>query len=1364
MQLFSAYIPIDRRQQLITGQEIPATRLHGCALFVDISGFSTLSAKLEEELGERRGIEQITLILNKIYEVIISEIHRFGGSVIGFSGDAVTCWFNEDRGLRAIASATHIRQRLEEEGKIDVPNGDPIAIGVKAAVSAGRARRFTVGLETQHYVEILAGGIIDRLSDAEQVAKRGDIILTRTTIESLQDEITYETITSADGQQFGALKEIKRAVEPAPWPSDYLVSPEVARPWMLAPVYERLLEGHGNYLADLRNVVSLFIAFRGIDYEDEAAPEKLDELARWVQTILATYNGYLMQITMGDKGGYLQCVFGSPVAIENATEKAGRTALALQQPPASLDYLASIHIGISLGKSRTGAFGGSMRMTYGTFSNQINLSARLMGKAEAWQTVISSLFYEDAKSLFTFRPLGEFRLKGLLHPEPLYELTGVQQMKAPAKADVPLLGRAAEKAKIVAALQQLVAQEGSMTLIYLEGEAGIGKSKLINAIHEESVALGVETVFASGDITAQNRPYFVWRSVLYQLLKIPSDKQPATEENRAKLIASVSASDDALLEFIPILNDIVNFGLEETKNSAQITGETRANLIYRLMIAVVDQMTSQRPYLFVFDDGHYFDSASLALLRETQQSCTNLCILLASRPLTAPYSSQIERMRVIPGFANLPITHMSNEAIIELICYRLAVDALPPAISRLMENTAEGNPFFAEELAYALRDGQFITIHERTCELTTDEESFSKIPFPNRVEDVVTSRIDRLPAREQLSLKVASVIGRIFSHTILHSVHPVKTHKEQLEQILDQLQALNMTLLESVDPESTYIFKHIITRDVAYDMLLFGQKQELHSLIAEWYENNFQTDLSSYYSILADHWQQTDNLEKKLFYFELAGNKALETFASREAAIYFEELLKLRPPASVDRTNRADLVQVGSWLRKLGQAYTAADELDAAHEKYSQAAELLGYPEPAKSGTLGRKVLRQFLRQLIHRRFPRFRRPRRHEYAPLLAEVSRVYYQLSLAYRYTASVLEPVYALLLSLNLAEKSNQELDVKSELSRGYAGVGASYIIALGNRKAADAYFADGKQIAIENNDLSALAWNYNLSGFVYFLGGYLKESIELMDEANRICRQISEYPSLSSNHTLASANYHFYGDSTAAIYHAEQAIHLGRQRNNPIALVSGLVSRGVYHLFQGELGEAKVCLNECITVVDKTDLKPYEGDAEGCLGLVSVYEGHIEEAWSWFKIGFAKMEQLPQNLQILRGHIDCLLTVMYLYEKGHLDMEKESAAALIEQSLVYQKKIVKQKAAGSQSASYLLDGYWLYINGKTKPAIRAWRKGVVLAERSDMHYYGALINQKLGQYLPEDDPEKESAHEKANQFFIEVNNLYYQHILV
>jgi len=1169
----------------------------------------------------------------------------------------------------------------------------------------------------------------------------------------------------ADGQQFGALTQISGGVEPAPWPSNYLVSAEAARPWMQAPVYERLAEGHGNYLADVRNVVSLFLAFRGIDYEDETAPEKLNELACWVQTILATYNGYIMQITMGDKGGYLQCVFGSPVAVENAAEKAGRTALELQQPPEELSYLTRIHIGMSLGKSRTGAFGGSMRMTYGTFSNQINLSARLMGQAEAWQTVISSLFYGDTKSLFTFRPLGEFHLKGLLHPEPLYELTGIQEAALETKTAVPLLGRDEEKAKVLTELQKVVAGESSLTLIYLEGEAGIGKSKLIKAIYEDATEAGVRTIFSDGDITAQNRPYFIWRAVLYDLLQIESDQSPATEEVRTQILDLLQEQDEELVEFAPVLNDIVNFGLAETQNSAQITGEIRANLIYRLVIAIFDWLTKEKSYLIILDDGHYFDSASFALLREVQQCCTNLCILLASRPLATPYTNQIDRMRDVTGFVDLPITHMSNEAIIALVCHRLGSDALPPVIANLLKNTAEGNPFFAEELAYALRDGEYIRIQNGVCELTTDEESFSNIPFPNTVEDVVTSRIDRLPAREQLSLKVASVIGRIFSHTILHSVHPVETHKAQLEQILGQLQELNMTILESVDSDSTYIFKHIITREVAYDMLLFGQKQELHSLIAGWYEDNFQSDLSSYYSILAYHWEQTDNLEKKLFYFEQAGNKALETFAGREAIVYFERLLALRPPSSVDPTDLEGLVLVGSWLRKLGKAYSAVAEIDVAYEKYSEAAELLGYPEPAKTGTLGRQVLRQFVRQLIHRRFPRLRQPRRREYPPLLAEVARIYYQLSLSYRYNAGVLEPVYALLLSLNLAEKGEQELDVHSELSRGYIGVGASYIIALKNRKAADKYFEDGQRIARENNDLSSLGWAYHLSSFVYYLGGHLKDSLPLAEEARRIYRQISEYPNLTSTHLLSASSYYYYGDLETARYHTEQAIQLSRQRNNPLSLTSSLVIHGLMDLYQGELDKAREHVNESIALINgNSDLKPYEGYGEGILGMIALYEGRTEESWTWLQDGIAKMEQLPENLQILRGHADALLAIMYLYEKGHLDQEKENVATLIETSLAYQKKIVQRKSASYQPASHLQEGYWLHLNGKTAQAIKSWRKGVAVAEQSGMYYLGALINQKLGQHLPDNDPAKKRARKKANAFLDEVNNLYYQQILV
>ena len=150
------YIPTDRRHALARGEDLP-DRAAGSALFVDISGFTPLAEALATELGPQRGAEVLTLYLNQVYDALIAELDRFRGSVIGFSGDAVTCWFDGDIGLAATACAKQMHRAMNQFGSIELPDGERIPLSVKAGIAVGDARRFLVGNQDHQILDVLAG-------------------------------------------------------------------------------------------------------------------------------------------------------------------------------------------------------------------------------------------------------------------------------------------------------------------------------------------------------------------------------------------------------------------------------------------------------------------------------------------------------------------------------------------------------------------------------------------------------------------------------------------------------------------------------------------------------------------------------------------------------------------------------------------------------------------------------------------------------------------------------------------------------------------------------------------------------------------------------------------------------------------------------------------------------------------------------------------------------------------------------------------------------------------------------------------------------------------------------------------------------
>ncbi len=219
------YFPQDRRMALALGKDMPEN-VDGVALFADISGFTPLTEALTDALGLRRGAEELPLYLNAIYDALIGEVERFGGSVISFAGDAITCWFDEsllheraasqegtprlEAGslavLQAVSCALAMQSAMRAFAAVEVPGREPVALAVKIAIACGPARRFLVGDPSILLYDVLAGETLYRMAEGEHHANRGEILLDESTVKGLGDKVEIAEWRSADtGQRFAVL-------------------------------------------------------------------------------------------------------------------------------------------------------------------------------------------------------------------------------------------------------------------------------------------------------------------------------------------------------------------------------------------------------------------------------------------------------------------------------------------------------------------------------------------------------------------------------------------------------------------------------------------------------------------------------------------------------------------------------------------------------------------------------------------------------------------------------------------------------------------------------------------------------------------------------------------------------------------------------------------------------------------------------------------------------------------------------------------------------------------------------------------------------------------------------------------------------
>jgi adenylate cyclase len=922
MEALDAYIPIDRRQAMARGKDLP-DRARGAALFADISGFTPLTETLVQELGPRRGAEELTRQLNRVYDALIAEVHHYGGSVIGFSGDAITCWFDSDEGLRATACGLAIQRAMGQFVTIETPSGGTVSLAMKAAVATGPVRRFQVGDPQIRCIDVLAGATLDRMAAGEHLAGKGDVVVSPEVIAQIGDKVQFVAWRRDDetGERFGVVGGLASQVTDLPWPPmpPDALSEEQVRSWLLPPVYERLRTGQGEFLAELRPAVALFLRFGGIDYdEDEAAGAKLDAYIRWVQTVLVLYEGSLLQLTMGDKGSYLYAALGAPIAHEDDAVRAVWVALELREPPAALDFIAEVQIGISQGRMRTGAYGGTMRRTYGVLGDEVILAARLMQAAAPGQIMVSQAVRQVSGDTFAWQSLPTLRVKGKTEPVTVFSPVSAEKRHVAclhaSDYALPMVGREAELALIEQKLALVL--QGQAQIVGITGEAGIGKTRLV----AEAIRMASERQLAGYASECEsygtNTSYLIWWPIWRALFDIDPSWEVADQVSA--LEKQLEYIDPALVPRLPLLGAVLNLPIPDNDLTRSFDAKLRKTSLEALLVDCLRARARTTPLLFVLEDCQWLDPLSRELLEVIGRAVANLPVLLmlAYRPPELEHL-QAPRVRRLTHFTEIELADFTPQEAEQLIALKLSQFAgpqteVPPTLVERITTRAEGNPFYIEELLNYLRDRGISP---------QDSKALEQLDLPTSLHSLILSRLDQRTESQKSTLRVASVIGRLFRAALLWGMYPELGAPKRVKADLEALCRRDLTRVDTPEPELAYLFRHIVTQEVAYESLPYATRAMLHEQLAQYIERTFRQPLEPYVDLLAYHYERSENEAKKREYLLKAGEAAQADYANEAAMNYYQRVLPLLPAEEQVPV----MLKLGEVLQLVGQWTEAGD-------------------------------------------------------------------------------------------------------------------------------------------------------------------------------------------------------------------------------------------------------------------------------------------------------------------------------------------------------------------------------------------------------------------------------------------------------
>jgi len=636
--------------------------------------------------------------------------------------------------------------------------------------------------------------------------------------------------------------------------------------------------------------------------------------------ITLSYDGFLADF----RGDGILAYFGYPRAHEDDAERTVRAGLDIISAVARLETRAreplSVRIGIATGIVVVGDRGGEGRLReHAVVGDAPNLAARLQTLVEPNTVVVAESTRRLLGDLFLLRDLGKQGIKGIDELVGAWAVEGLSASGIRFKAVRPagladLVGRKAEMDFLLG--RQRLAWKGEGQIVLISGEAGIGKSRLAEALAER-VARQPHKQFRY-----QCSPYHVnsaLHPIIDQLERAAGFKADDTFGVRLDKLEAVLALDTKQVHAVaPLFAALLSIPFGDRYPQLALSPAQQRR---RTLAALLDQFESharQQPILLLIEDAQWADDTSLELVDLIAERARQL-------PILALVTFRPEFELPWAGLANvgtLALGRLDRENVENMVTQVTSGRAVPTEVMKQIVAKTDGNPLFVEELTKAILEAGILVEHPDGYRL---DGPLLPLAIPETLQDSLMARIDRLVSVKEIA-QIGAVIGREFSYSLIHAV--VARDETTLKHILSELEQAELVFRRGEPPDAVYSFKHALVRDAAYESLLKSRRHQLHAQIARTLEEKFPDVVTGEPEILARHFTEAGIVDLATSYWLKAGNLALSRSANAEAVKHLRRGIELTQELAQSHERfRKEL----DFYLSLGPA-VAATEGDAAHE------------------------------------------------------------------------------------------------------------------------------------------------------------------------------------------------------------------------------------------------------------------------------------------------------------------------------------------------------------------------------------------------------------------------------------------------
>ncbi len=871
----------------------------------------------------------------------------------------------------------------------------------------------------------------------------------------------------------------------------------------------------------------------------------------------------------------------------------------------------------------------------------------------------------------------------------------VPSPRPPALKEIQLINRVEEMGVLRELVDRAVHGEGGVVFLY--GEAGIGKTRLARELGGYARLLGMQVL--SGRCPALFRmdgvpPYVLWKEVIKNYLEV------CTPEQLYKVIGYYPGE---VSKLVPELQQ----KLRAVPQSLPISPEHERDRLFEAVSQFVTNISKDTPLLVVLDDLQWTDQSSLLLLHYLARGISKESLLLLGayrdtdideRHPLSPVLTELNRERLLQS---VPLERLSFEDAADMIKRILEQEDVPRAFCELVYEKTRGNPFFVEEVIKSLKEEEAIYREENKWKI----KEVSRIEFPKTVKDVIKRRIGRLGDECQHVLTMASFVGKDFSFEAIRGVTGVE--EDKLLELLEKMLKTDLIKQRVIRGEDVCSFADIIVRDVVHDEVSPLRHRKLHGAVGSALEKVYAKKIDEHLGELAYHFLECGDKNKALDYFLKAGEKAAKIYANNEAISYFQSALELL------EEKEGKLQEKGHVLERLGDIQKLVGEYDACMKYWGNALLLWKQLyEKGKASRVHRKMANAFWDEMGDVK----KAKEHHDKALKILETDPESVELASLYEDMAHMYYRTEDMTKALSWAEKALElakKLNAFEVVAGSYASLGTIFGD-TGDKKKAVECLERALKIALDNGFIEVALRAYNNLAGSYPIEEH-ERRLKCLRKGFELAKKVGNVDHVSFIGVNLAYIHIIMGDMNKALFFAEESVMLARKAGDMPNLSHSLSVLGFAYQVLGDWDKSEQYYKESVDISQKLKEIQRIAGIYGDLGGLHFDKGEYVKAREFYEKEFEIYEKAGAKYRQMGVSQWVIATYIELGEIGKaenlIDSLQDFALEIRDTFLIAAANILRAMLFRAQK--------------KWKECIELFEMGLQMAEAYNVRQWGAYI---------------------------------------